>query len=289
MVASLKPAWPAKCFSCRMKRCSSTIVVLTMSVLSLCARQTTAPPGSSGVRAPGTVPPIPLPSVTVTGTTNGGSLTSPPISEAARKKKEVPGGFTIQGIGSLYQGRASSIDDLFQNAPGLVMLSENNVEISKVFIRGSGVFSEDEPAGVQYLIDGLTLNQGDGEIILEDFDVTTFKYAEVYRGANALQYGGLGLGGAVNFVPFTGYDAAPLAIRAEALAEDATPATPAMSVVLAVDAGRALVIEDDTAPALGTLSHSQEHTPVVPAMVPGNFPPRSTYGLTWWAQQGSNL
>jgi iron complex outermembrane receptor protein len=159
--------------------------------------------------------PVPLPPVTVMGATNGASLTSPPISQAAGKKKEVPGGFTLQGIDSLNQGRASSMDDLFQNAPGLVMLSENGVEISKVFIRGSGVYSEDEPAGVQYLIDGLTLNQGDGEIILEDFDVGTFKYAEVYRGANALQYGGLGLGGAVNFVPFTGYDAAPLAVRLE--------------------------------------------------------------------------
>jgi hypothetical protein len=29
------------------------------------------------------------------------------------------------------------------------------------------------------------------------------------------------------------------------------------------------VIEDDAAPPLGTLSHSWEHTPVVPAMVPG--------------------
>src|SRR5208283_332286 len=88
----------------------------------------------------------------------------------------------------------------------------------------------------------------------------------------------------------TAADLVPLApaIRTEALAEDATPAAPAMPVVLAVGAGRALVIEDDAAPALGTLSHSREHTPVVPAMVPGNFQPRSTYGLIWWAQLGSN-
>jgi iron complex outermembrane receptor protein len=156
-----------------------------------------------------------LPPVTVIGITNPGSLTSPPLSEAAKKKREIPGGFTIQGVDQLNQGRASSMDDLFQNTPGLVMLSENNVEVSKVFIRGSGVFSEDEPIGVQYLVDGLTLNQGDGEIILEDFDVGTFKYAEVYRGANALQYGGLGVGGAVSFVPFTGYDASPLSARVE--------------------------------------------------------------------------
>jgi iron complex outermembrane recepter protein len=168
-----------------------------------------------GAHAQTTNEPTILPPITVLGTNNGGSLTSPPFSEAAQKKKEVPGGFSLQGVEPMYQGRVSSLDDLFQNAPGLVMLSENEVEVSKVFIRGSGVFSEDEPNGVQYLIDGLTLNQGDGEILLEDFDVSTFKYSEVYRGANALQYGGLGLGGAVNFVPYTGYDAPPASVELE--------------------------------------------------------------------------
>jgi iron complex outermembrane receptor protein len=153
-----------------------------------------------------------LPPVTVTAPA---SLTSPSFDEAAQKKKEVPGGFTLQGAGAMNQGRSSSLDDFLQNAPGVVMLSENEAEVSKVFIRGSGVYSEDEPAGVQYLIDGLTLNQADGEIIPEDFDVGTIKYSEIYRGANALQYGGLGLGGAVNFVPFTGYDAGPASLRLE--------------------------------------------------------------------------
>jgi iron complex outermembrane recepter protein len=186
------------------------MILLTLSVLSLRAQQTDPPSASLGA-----APAIPLPSVTVTGATNGGSLTSPPISEAARKKKEVPGGFTIQGIDELNQSRASSLDDLLQNAPGVIMLSENETEVSKIYIRGYGVIQEDEPSSVQYLIDGLTLNQGDGEMIIEDLDVGTFKYAEIYRGADALQYGGLGLGGAVNFVPFTGYDAAPLTVKAE--------------------------------------------------------------------------
>jgi len=159
--------------------------------------------------------PVRLPPVIVTGATNAGSLTSPPISQAARKKKEVPGGFTLQGIDELNQSRASSLDDLLQNAPGVIMLSENEAEVSKIYIRGYGVIQEDEPSRVQYLIDGLTLNQADGEMIIEDLDVGTFKYAEIYRGANALQYGGLGLGGAVNFVPFTGYDASPLTVKAE--------------------------------------------------------------------------
>jgi len=156
--------------------------------------------------------PTQLPPVTVNATR---SLTSPSFNQAAQKKQAIPGGFSLQGYGSMNQGRASSLDDFLQDTPGVVMLSENEVEVSKVFIRGSGVYSEDEPAGVQYLIDGLTLNQADGEILLEDFDVGTIKYSEIYRGANALQYGGLGLGGAVNFVPFTGYDAGPASVRLE--------------------------------------------------------------------------
>jgi iron complex outermembrane receptor protein len=198
-----------------MRSCACGVVLLTISVLGVCARQTNVPAASPGTVVPGTGPAIHLPTVTVRGAINKSSLTSPSIEEAEHIKKEVPGGFTLQGLHSMNQGRVSSLDDLMQDAPGFVTLSENNVEVSKVFIRGSGVIQEDEPIGVQYLMDGLTLNQGDGEIILEDFDVGTVKYAEIYRGANALQYGGLGLGGAVNFVPFTGYDAARFGVRLE--------------------------------------------------------------------------
>src|SRR5271170_6973292 len=169
-----------------MKPCSTAIILaIVVTLLRIDSVQSADVPPTNA--------PIILPPITVIGTNRPGSLTSPSFAQAAQKKKQVPGGFTLQGVDPMYQGRVSSLGDLFQNAPGLVMLSENEVETSKVFIRGSGVFSEDEPIGVQYLIDGLTLNQADGEIILEDFDVGTFKYAEVYRGANALQYGGLGL------------------------------------------------------------------------------------------------
>src|SRR5580704_18785805 len=58
------------------------------------------------------------------------------------------------------------------------------------------------------------------------------------------------LGPATDLVP-----PAP-AVRAEALAEHAAPAAQAMPVVPAVGAGRTLVIEDDAAAALGTLSHA---------------------------------
>ncbi len=113
------------------------------------------------------------------------------------------------------KGRASNFQDLLQGTPGIFLQSDNGVEATKISIRGSGIESEDEPLGVNFLLDGLTLNQGDGEAILEDFDVGTLKYAEIYRGADAFKYGAITLGGAVNLVPFTGYDASPFQIRLE--------------------------------------------------------------------------
>jgi iron complex outermembrane recepter protein len=190
---------------------ATTVLLIVVTLLHIDSAQSAGVPlTNTPTDVSSTNAPIVLPEITVVGRAVTNSLTSPSIAAAQGLKKEVPGGFTIQGVDAFHQSRGSNFEDLFQNTPGLVTLSENEVEVSKVFIRGSGVFSEDEPPGVQYLIDGLTLNQGDGEIILEDFDAGSIKYAEVYRGANALQYGGLGLGGAVNFVPFTGYDVGPL-------------------------------------------------------------------------------
>ncbi len=64
--------------------------------------------------------------------------------------------------------------------------SENGVEVSKISIRGSGITSEDEPLGVMFLLDGLNFNQGDGETILEEFDVASVSYAEGLSGGRCI-------------------------------------------------------------------------------------------------------
>ena len=152
--------------------------------------------------------------VTVTGEATG-SLTSASPEESAKQKTQVPGGFTIKTADEMKIGRASNFEDLLQRAPGVFLQSENGAEASKISIRGSGITSEDEPLGVMFLLDGLNFNQGDGESILEDFDVAALSHAEVFRGADAFKYGALTLGGAINLVPFTGYDAAPFQVRLE--------------------------------------------------------------------------
>ena len=152
--------------------------------------------------------------VTVTGEATG-SLTSVSPEESAKQKTEVPGALTVKTADEMNLGRASNFEDLLQRARGVFLQSENGVEVSKVSIRGSGITSEDEPLGVMFLLDGLNFNQGDGETILEDFDVAALSYAEVFRGADAFKYGALTLGGAINLVPFTGYTAAPIQVRLE--------------------------------------------------------------------------
>ena len=73
-----------------------------------------------------------------------------------------------------------------------------------VSIRGSGLQSDDL-TGLEILLDGMNINQGDGEAFLQDIDLRDVKYAEVYRGADALRWGGVTLGGAINLVTMTGY------------------------------------------------------------------------------------
>jgi len=152
--------------------------------------------------------------VTVTGEATD-SLTSASPEESAKQKTQVPGGFTIKSADEMKLGRASNFEDLLQRAPGVFLQSENGAEVSKISIRGSGITSEDEPVGVMFLLDGLNFNQGDGEAILEDFDVASLSHAEIFRGADALRYGAPTLGGAINLVPLTGYDAAPFQVRLE--------------------------------------------------------------------------
>jgi iron complex outermembrane receptor protein len=152
--------------------------------------------------------------VTVTGEAIK-SLASRSPEQSDKQKTEIPGAFTVKTADDMQLGRASNFEDLLQRTAGVFLQSENGTEVSKISIRGSGITSEDEPLGVMFLLDGLNFNQGDGETILEDFDVASLAYAEVFRGADAFKYGALTLGGAINLAPFTGYSAAPFQIRLE--------------------------------------------------------------------------
>ena len=183
------------------------IVVAGIQLVAISISTSAEPPPASDSATESTV--------IVTAEAEPESPTSPSAEKAAEQKKEVPGSFTLRNTDEMERGRASNFEDLLQRIPGVFLQTENGTEVTEISIRGSGILSEDEPLGVQFLLDGLTLNQADGEAILEDFDLAMINYAEVFRGANAYRYGSLTLGGAINLVTKTGYDADPFCIRLE--------------------------------------------------------------------------
>jgi len=165
-------------------------------------------------------PPIPeLPPVVV----EGKSLAPPesalaPPTAFEHEKAEVqhtPGGADVVSVEAFEKGKTGTLQDLFKGLPGVFIESNNGAQDVKISIRGSGIQS-DNVIGITFLLDGMPLNQGDGEAVLEDFDLLGIQGATIYRGANALQYGALSLGGAVNFLSKTGYEADKLDTRFEA-------------------------------------------------------------------------
>jgi iron complex outermembrane receptor protein len=78
---------------------------------------------------------------------------------------------------------------------------------TRLSIRGSSLSRNFHLRGVQLYMDGIPINTSDGYGDFQEIDPTAYKYVEVYKGANALQFGANSLGGAINFVTPTGRDA----------------------------------------------------------------------------------
>ena len=136
------------------------------------------------------------------------SLSSPNIDTVTNRFLSTPGALSVVSPHDYQLGRGAYLDDFLPYVPGVMIASAQGSEDTKISIRGSNA-QDDDIIGLGVMIDGMSLNQGDGEAYLQDLDLRSVKFAEVYRGADALRYGSLGLGGAVNFVTMTGRDAPP--------------------------------------------------------------------------------
>ncbi len=136
---------------------------------------------------------------------------SPSLEDAQARLLTVPAATSVYDSEDYRLGRHDYLEDFLRYQPGLVISSSQGSENTHVSSRGSGQ-NNDDIIGLTILIDGIPLNQVDGEAFLHDIDLQSIKYAEVYRGADALRYGGVTLGGAINLVSLTGREAAPVSI-----------------------------------------------------------------------------
>ncbi len=155
-----------------------------------------------------------LPAITVSAKP-AGSDTLLPIEEARARLETVAGGANIVDADQYREGRVSTLSDALQFSPGVFVASRFGAEESRMSIRGSGLQRTFHMRGIQMLQDGVPLNLADGAVDFQAVEPLSARYIEVYRGANALQFGSTTLGGAVNFVSPSGLTAAPVAARVE--------------------------------------------------------------------------
>ncbi|WP_317662509.1 TonB-dependent receptor family protein [Pseudomonas sp. KU43P] len=137
------------------------------------------------------------------------------LEDARERLKAIPGASNLVDMQRVEQGRIASNQDVLAYQPGVFAQSAGNDGI-KLSIRGSGINRAPgaHGSGVYTMFDGLPLT-GPGGTPYELFEPLWLSRAEVLRGANGFDQGALALGGAINYVTHTGYDAAPLQVRYE--------------------------------------------------------------------------
>jgi len=143
------------------------------------------------------------------------SLTSPTVEILRREIERTPGGVSVVDAESYKRGRSNNLKDALDYAPGVFVQPRFGAEEARISIRGSGIQRTFHGRGLKLLQDGVPLNLADGGFDFQAVEPLAAKAVEVYRGANALEFGATTLGGAVNFVSLTGYDAPALTARFE--------------------------------------------------------------------------
>nr|GAJ35613.1 probable tonB-dependent receptor yncD precursor [Bradyrhizobium sp. DOA9] len=138
-----------------------------------------------------------------------GALTVLTAQQALSEINQTPGGVALVTAEAYRNSTpASTIKDVLDYVPG-VFAQPKWGDDTRLSIRGSGLSRNFHLRGVQLYMDGIPINTADGYGDFQEIDPTAYKYVEVYKGANALQFGANSLGGAVNFVTPSGRDRFP--------------------------------------------------------------------------------
>lgn len=145
------------------------------------------------------------PEIIVTGTRNP---EDPPVVAQARERlARTPGSVSVVAA-ETYQDRAVvGMPDLLRDVPG-VLTNKRYGEESRMSIRGSGLDQSFHQRGVLLAQDGVPFADADGFSDFQKIDPLGARFIEVYKGGNALRFGGAQLGGAVNLITPNGKTAA---------------------------------------------------------------------------------
>jgi iron complex outermembrane receptor protein len=181
-----------------------TIFILTASISTFTAFAAEKPAASTPGKLPETVI-----------TSKKFSLTVPAIEVVREELQLTPGAVEVIDAESYKRGRAMTLKDALDYAPGVLVQPRFGAEEARLSIRGSGIQRTFHGRGLKLLQDSVPLNLADGGFDFQSIDPLAAAYVEVYRGANALEFGSTTLGGAINFVSPTGYNSPRVDARFE--------------------------------------------------------------------------
>ena len=127
-------------------------------------------------------------------------LTQPTMTQALNEQRLIAGSTSLAQMSPLRQ-RLSTLKDALAMQPGVIIQEFFGLnDQPRLNIRGSGIQSNPQRRGVYLLQDGIPVNFADGSYIIGVMDPMTAHFVEVFKGANALNFGASTLGGAINFV-----------------------------------------------------------------------------------------
>ena len=123
----------------------------------------------------------------------------PVVAEARRRLSRTPGAVAVVSAESLETRYAHNLADVLRDVPGVYAQKKWGGDV-RLSIRGSGIGNANHLRGLFVSQDGIPFNEADGFGDVQMVDPLLARFTEVYKGGNALRFGGALLGGAVNLV-----------------------------------------------------------------------------------------
>src|SRR3954471_13206934 len=135
------------------------------------------------------------------------------LAERREQLAQVPGAVAMVDAPQIRATRQANLKDVLQFVPGVYIQPRfGAADESQISIRGSGLRDNFHARGVNLLVNGMPYRNADGFTDFESLEMLTTESVEVYKGGNALRYGGSTLGGAINLDPKTGYTSSPVSL-----------------------------------------------------------------------------
>jgi iron complex outermembrane recepter protein len=137
------------------------------------------------------------------------------VADARERLARTPGSVSVVAAETYEDRFVVGLPDLLRDVPG-VLTNKRYGEEARMSIRGSGLDQSFHQRGVLFAQDGVPFADADGFGDFQKIDPLGARYIELYKGGNALRFGGAQLGGAVNLITPNGKTAAtPFSMRAE--------------------------------------------------------------------------